>query len=468
MVTTRGSDGTARKRHYKEVDSSPELSVGDEEEADEDALRGNSSSAEKLVADAAASPPPRKQQQRQQQIKKRPYRRTKRPLGYNDKSSITTTTETFQPVSAYDAVLQESQDLLQAAAEAQQLGRLKMSASYLLLLHTRLVGLGKRFDKAVAVAQRGADEQSSTLASPGTQRLQQRAAKEALQSFLPQQYSDTIELDTAMMEHLARAAAELHHQRTGKPLHARKFVSSPATATEFLANTANQKGVTNAATVTGVARAVAAIERKEAQFWHANVSANVKAANAAAAAPSQNSSPAAAAGSSHGKDDADADADDDDTEAAAAALKERLAPHQHHRNKPATVAMRTVPHANCDARSLLHGAPFYEKGNDNSNNNNNNNEQQQPEAAIGDPKLGDDDGDDESEDDDDEQPPPDDSAVGWAAAAASPDKDSDDYEYTTNNNNNANRQSSPESPPGGASAPGGGGVAGQVTQTAVV
>ena len=42
----------------------------------------------------------------------------------------------------------ESHDLLLAASQAQQLGRLKMASAYLLLLHARLVGLGKRFDRA--------------------------------------------------------------------------------------------------------------------------------------------------------------------------------------------------------------------------------------------------------------------------------------------------------------------------------
>ena len=60
-----------------------------------------------------------------------------------------------------------------------------------------------------------------------------------------------MELDTAMMEHLARAAVELHAARTGKQQHLLAF--SP-TAREFLAGTANQQGLTNAATVTGVAK----------------------------------------------------------------------------------------------------------------------------------------------------------------------------------------------------------------------
>ena len=38
--------------------------------------------------------------------------------------------------------------MLRAAADAQNLGRLKMASNYLLLLHARLVGLGKKFDRA--------------------------------------------------------------------------------------------------------------------------------------------------------------------------------------------------------------------------------------------------------------------------------------------------------------------------------
>lgn len=81
--------------------------------------------------------------------KKRPYRRTKRPKNYNDKSTVTTTTRAAEtPINVYDAVLGESEDLLKAAAEAQALGRLKMASNFLFLLHSRLIGLGKKFDRA--------------------------------------------------------------------------------------------------------------------------------------------------------------------------------------------------------------------------------------------------------------------------------------------------------------------------------
>ena len=306
MVKTRGIE----PKNYKEKDED-DLSQGDTTMS-----YSSSSSPEQPDHDKDT---PAASTKRSAITKKRPYRRTKRPAGYNDKSSITTTTETFQPVSAYDAVLQESQDLCQAAAEAQQLGRLKMSAAYLLLLHTRLVGLGKRFDKAIAVAERGEDAASS----PSKQlQAQQQATQAELARLLP----TNIELDNDMMEHLARAAAELHAARTGKS----HSLTSP-TAREFLAGTANQQGVTNAATVTGVAKAVAAIEQQEAQYWNNNNNNTKKGVS------------------------------DKTIDSAAAAVEEEvdeLDKYMPGRNKPATTAMRTVPHANCDAKSLLFGAPF--------------------------------------------------------------------------------------------------------------
>ena len=45
-------------------------------------------------------------------------------------------------------MLNEADHLLQAAAEAQALGRLRNASTYLLLAHARLVGLGRRFDRS--------------------------------------------------------------------------------------------------------------------------------------------------------------------------------------------------------------------------------------------------------------------------------------------------------------------------------
>jgi hypothetical protein len=129
-------------------------------------------------------------------------------------------------MNVYDAVLAEASDLWQAASDAQQLGRLKMASSYLLLLHARLVGLGKRFDKAQrpTVAAATSDPANALgMASPAkklkaspadssstTAILTPRTAR-TLSDMLP----DDIQLDQGMMEHLAQAAAELHAHRRG-------------------------------------------------------------------------------------------------------------------------------------------------------------------------------------------------------------------------------------------------------------
>jgi hypothetical protein len=220
--------------------------------------------------------------------KRRPYRRTKRPAGYNDKSSITTTTNVLwqQPLNVFDSILAESQDLLQAATEAQQLGRYKIAATYLILLHTRLVGLGKRFDK---IKMTGGPTRPSLPSQS-------------------QPSSSHWEVDTALMEHLARAAAELHAARkwdispggdaaAPAATELRSPLQSPDART-FLAHTANQQGVTNAATVTGVAQSTGA-----AVGWTLTVDASTG-------------------------------------------------------RKPVTTAMNTVPYANCNARALLRGGPM--------------------------------------------------------------------------------------------------------------
>lgn len=147
-----------------------------------------------------------------------------------EKSTVTTVA-TAPALNAFDAVLAEASDLWQAASEAQQLGRLKMASSYLLLLHARLVGLGKRFDKAERPPglqdwpplppksppsrKKGtATSTPSTSTSSGSTILTPNTAK-VLEQLLPQD----IELDQAMMEHLAKAAAELHAARCGGGRH---------------------------------------------------------------------------------------------------------------------------------------------------------------------------------------------------------------------------------------------------------
>ncbi|KAG7342748.1 hypothetical protein IV203_020692 [Nitzschia inconspicua] len=214
--------------------------------------------------------------------KKRPYRRTKRPAGYNDRSTVTTITKkdpekaTF--IDAYDAVIAECEDLMNASLEAQQLGRLKMASAYQLLLHTRLVGLGKQFDRNAMrhannmpvvptisndatpkdnpessanapVESEGTDDcetqkkpaaklpQSATASNlqnenskPPPEGTPENILLKQLSSILPQ---DAI-MDSIMMEHLARAAAELHHQRTGRKKSSEGLLASPMTTLETL------------------------------------------------------------------------------------------------------------------------------------------------------------------------------------------------------------------------------------------
>lgn len=116
---------------------------------------------------------------------------TKRKKSLTDTPTIPVVTNSL---SQYDAVLAEAQDFIQAAAEAQNLGRLSISASYLALSHSRLIGLAKRFD----------------LAAPSASKNEPPVLDDQLKALLPAD----VEWDQAMMAHLASAAAEYHAART--------------------------------------------------------------------------------------------------------------------------------------------------------------------------------------------------------------------------------------------------------------
>ena len=77
--------------------------------------------------------------------------------------SSTKSAKRFEKSDQYDALLGEAHDLMGAAAEAQALGRLKLASSYMLLLHARLIGLGKIFDRAIASDDRLKAAASSLL-----------------------------------------------------------------------------------------------------------------------------------------------------------------------------------------------------------------------------------------------------------------------------------------------------------------
>jgi len=123
------------------------------------------------------------------------------------------------PTDIYDAMLGEISDLLMAAQQAQALGRLKMASTYQLLVHARLVGLGKRFDRFLAHGQTNLSSKTSAERSLSFPPISSKEpaiiisdAQVALAKILP---SD-VDLDNTMMEHLARAAMELHNKRTGR------------------------------------------------------------------------------------------------------------------------------------------------------------------------------------------------------------------------------------------------------------
>jgi len=151
-----------------------------------------------------------------------------------------------------------------------------MASAYQLLLHTRLIGLGKRFDRAQTLAPTPTRKRrGDTVESPSEENqkdtedpriptsrlnyddLQPNKASagdsvptnseilttpaasannsttpsnlpralQQLTSILP----SNLEMDSTMMEHLARAAVELHHQRTGRKKSADGLLASPMT-----------------------------------------------------------------------------------------------------------------------------------------------------------------------------------------------------------------------------------------------
>jgi hypothetical protein len=341
--------------------------------------------------------------------KKRPYRRTKRPKNYCDKSTVTTTTPTLenQPMNVYDAVLGECQDLLKASLEAQRLGRLKMASAYQLLLHTRLVGLGKRFDRSEILAaphhlgdgagdddddddeeeeedagddddQASSDEdrKPKSAARIGGLKLDDsnlpdngapsqnslstssriKSTKATITSVLPEALEklteilpSNLEMDVSMMEHLARAAVELHHQRTGRKKSAEGLLASPvggmigtpspapAMAETSGKSTATRKGNARIAWTAEEQKIVEkAVSEKKAPYAIAKLLKNKTEAQVKAFIKNQAKS----------EEQNDALADD---------LGSPSKKRGGRGRKPPTTAMNTMPNANLDAKSLLKG-----------------------------------------------------------------------------------------------------------------
>lgn len=356
-------------------------------------------------------------------VKKRPYRRTKRPKNYCDKSTVTTTTPTLanRPVNVYDAVLGECEDLLKASVEAQRLGRLKMASAYQLLLHTRLVGLGKRFDRANVVppvhrgrSNEGDDEDdededdeeedyeedeehyensedesqqqtpvarggglimedsnpseparattslASSVGIPSAPTATETApavaalapALEKLSEILP----SNLEMDTSMMEHLARAAVELHHQRTGRKKSAEGLLASPMTGL-----IGSPPAAAPSATATAAAAAAASADVKGKKD-NARIAWTPEEQSIVERAVSEKKVPYAIAKLLKNKTEAQVKAflkNQAKTTEQEEALADDLGSPSKKRGgrgrKPPTTAMNTVPNANLDAKSLLKG-----------------------------------------------------------------------------------------------------------------
>lgn len=143
---------------------------------------------------------------------------------------------TYVPPSALDEVMNELDDLLQAASESHALGRLRNSYSSLLLAHQRLVGLGRRVDRSYCEAERSCVEEEQQQqhdnntdvggGGEGSHQESNMTSMSTTTTFLPPlvnqpplpltltQHGEYA--DVAYVEHLARSAMELHHRRTGR------------------------------------------------------------------------------------------------------------------------------------------------------------------------------------------------------------------------------------------------------------
>ena len=175
------------------------------------------------------------------------------------KAAAAPSPDTANYYSGIDEVLSESDLLLRAAAEAQALGRLRNASTYLLLAHARLVGLGRRFDRSriersstnnTAAAGAGGDnitedgDDSKLSAAGGDKKgamdpLIQGGESQSLPPLamgsnsnpaatandnnnnsepmlFPHQTFHHMPDGVAYVEHIARAAMELHHKRTGR------------------------------------------------------------------------------------------------------------------------------------------------------------------------------------------------------------------------------------------------------------
>jgi len=176
-------------------------------------------------------------------------------------SSITPTT------NAIDEVINEVNHLLQAASEAQALGRLRNSYSSLLLAHQRLVGLGRRVDRSYCEAEVDEPESSaskgeiSNLSFSSVQTPKQPPifmAPLVSQPPLPPNLTQSNYTDVAYVEYLAKSGMELHHKRTGRGM-------QHEAAIERAAHSAKAKKVDDAEINKAAAKGVFALQGKDGE-----------------------------------------------------------------------------------------------------------------------------------------------------------------------------------------------------------
>ena len=164
--------------------------------------------------------------------------------------------------SFIDEIINESNDLLQAAREAQCLGRLRASSSYLLLAHARLVGLGRRFDRSRCLEDETTASSDKTNANPSIVQnpsehsngagdnsnsnatiLQAPQANDESAILPPMPVAHNALPEIALIENLARSSMELHHKRTGRGMQheaqLEKMAHGPVKAGKSLANNNN-------------------------------------------------------------------------------------------------------------------------------------------------------------------------------------------------------------------------------------
>ncbi|KAL9184213.1 hypothetical protein ACHAXT_002299 [Thalassiosira profunda] len=145
-------------------------------------------------------------------------------LHANEHSNLSASLFSGQPRApdAIDDAMNEVDHLLQAAGEAQAMGRLRNSYSSLLLAHQRLMGVGRRVDRsyceaegdsadAIKKAKGDPDASNLSMGSRQISFLPPLVAQPPIPHNMTHDYSDV-----AYTEHLARSAMELHHRRTGR------------------------------------------------------------------------------------------------------------------------------------------------------------------------------------------------------------------------------------------------------------